>query len=455
MTPDMPDALHLKAQDIDTVEKRGKYTVGVVGCGQKGISYSLAFAEAGFKVVCTDADQSVVRRLSRGRISLPNRVMEAKLKSLTRTEMLNFTSDTKNAVAQSDIVLLTIAAKVDAKTAVDYVEIEAGCKKVGTALGKGALVIYGGVASLDLMEGVVKETVENASGLKAGKDFGLAYNPALLFEEEHSTEFSSAKELVVAANDETSLSSAATVLATLAKKSVRQIRDFKTAELAALFAVARRDVNVALSNELAILCEKAGKDYFETLEIAGLFHEIDYAPTVTEEAWRDELYLLLDMAENLNAKVRLTTIARQINENMARHAVSLVQEALRSCGKTLRRARVTLLGTTRPTISGDDVARVLESKGAKINCYDPRLSQKDLADIKPAPKRSLSEAAEGSDCIVILTSDSQFKKLNFKNLKAIMRTPATIVDLARVVEPAEVEKEGFIYRGLGKEFEKK
>ena len=95
----MPDALHLNPEEIDSVEKRGKYTVSVIGCGQKGINYGLAFAEAGFKVVCTDPDQSVVRRLSRGRLPLPDRQMESKLKTFTRTGMLSFTSDTKNSVA--------------------------------------------------------------------------------------------------------------------------------------------------------------------------------------------------------------------------------------------------------------------------------------------------------------------------------------------------------------------
>src|SRR3972149_4503862 len=101
----MPDALHLKPEEIDTVEKRGKYTVSVVGCGQKGINYGLAFAEAGFKVVCTDADQSIVRCLSRGRLPLPDREGEAKLKSYTRTGILSLTSDAKNAVAQSGIIV--------------------------------------------------------------------------------------------------------------------------------------------------------------------------------------------------------------------------------------------------------------------------------------------------------------------------------------------------------------
>lgn len=452
----MPDALHLKPEEIDTVEKRGKYTVSVIGCGQKGINFGLALAEAGFKVMYADADQSVVGQLSRGRMPLSDREIESKLKRFTRTGMLSFTSDTKSAVAQSDIIILTIAAKIDEKKNADYSEIENSCKQFGAALQRGRLAIYGGVASLGLMEGIVKETLENTSGLKAGEDFGLAYNPAVIFDGDSTAEGFSNKELLVAANDKNSLNSATIVLTTLTRKGVRQIPDLKTAELAALFALARRDVNVALSNEFAMLSETAGKDYFETIKIADVgFLKMDYAPTVTEETWKEELYLLLESAENLNAKLRLTTLARQINESMARYAVSLVQDALRSCGKTLRRSRVTLLGTTVPKSSGGDFVRMLEAKGAKISLYDPLLSRNDVSDVKPAPKRNLSEAVEGSDCIVILTADSQFKRLNLKNLRAVVRAPAAIIDLARVIEPEGAEKEGFIYRGLGKGSEKK
>ena len=451
----MPDALHLNPEEIDSVEKRGKYTVSVIGCGQKGINYGLAFAEAGFKVVCTDPDQSVVRRLSRGRLPLPDREMESKLKIFTRTGMLSFTSDTKNPVAQSDIIILTIAVKIDAKKNADYSEIENSCKQVGAALRRGGMVIYGGVASLGLMEGIVKETLENTSGLKTGGDLGLAYNPAVIFDGDRPSE-SFSEELLVAANDKNSLHSAAIILAILTKKGVRQIPDFKTAELATLFAVARRDANVALSNEFAMLCENAGKDYFETLEISDMgFLERNYAPSVAEESWRDELYLLLENAENLNAKLRLTTVAIQVNESMVRHAVNLMQDALRSCGKTLRRARVTLLGKTKPITSGEDLTTMLEAKGAKISLYDPLLSRNDFSDMEPASKRNLSEAVEGSDCIVILSADSQLKRLNLKNLRAMVRAPTAIIDLAGIMEPEDVEKEGFIYRGLGRGSEKK
>ena len=80
----LPAVLHLKPEEVDTPEKRGKYTVSLVGCGQKGVFYGLAFAEAGFKVTCTDADQSVVKRLSKGNVQLGDRQVESKLKSFSR-----------------------------------------------------------------------------------------------------------------------------------------------------------------------------------------------------------------------------------------------------------------------------------------------------------------------------------------------------------------------------------
>jgi UDP-glucose 6-dehydrogenase len=135
----MPDVLHLKPEDIDTNEKRGKYTVSVIGCWQKGVLYATVLAEAGFKVICTDADQSLVKRVARGKTPFSEREIEAKLKTLVRTGQLSTTNELKSAVAQSDIVIMALTAKIDGKKAPDYSEVESSCKQVGAALRRGAL----------------------------------------------------------------------------------------------------------------------------------------------------------------------------------------------------------------------------------------------------------------------------------------------------------------------------
>ena len=164
---------------------------------------------------------------------------------------------------------------------------------------------------------------------------------------------------------------------------------------------------------------------------------------------------MLESAENLTTKLRLPALARQINEKMVRHAVNLTQDALRSCAKTLRRARVALLGTAKPKTAVATFVKMLEKKGAKVNLYDPSLSKNELGDMARLLKRSLNEAAEGTDCIVLLHEQDQFKRLNFKKLRAVMKKPAVIVDLTGIIDPQKVEKEGFIYRGLGRGAEKK
>jgi UDP-N-acetyl-D-mannosaminuronic acid dehydrogenase len=449
----MPAVLHLKPEEIDTNEKRGKYTVSVIGCNQKGILYATAFAEAGFKVICTDADQTLVKHLAKGKTPFHDRETESKLKSLLRRRQLSVTNELKNAVSQSAIVVMTFTAKIDTQKHPDYSEVENICKQAGAALNQGTLFIYGGTAGLGFTEGVIKEILENTSGLKVGEDFGLVYNP-IQFSGSQPFPSIANQELKVAGADKTSLASAANVLGAITKKVVKQILGFKTAEAALLFTIVRKDANLALANELAVFCESAGIDYLETLELVEA-NEQSYAPTVeAQEDNGNEAYLLLESAENLNAKLRLPALARKINEDTVRHAVNLTQDALRSCGKTLRRAKVAVMGAAEPKTSTIFV-KMLEKKGAKVSLYDPLLPKNEIANMARMFKRSLKDAVEGTDCIVILTKQNRFKRLNLKKLRAIMKMPASIVDLTGVIDPEKVKRKGFTYRGIGRGVEKK
>jgi UDP-N-acetyl-D-mannosaminuronic acid dehydrogenase len=343
---------------------------------------------------------------------------------------------------------MTLTAKIDDKEHPDYSEVESSCKQVGAALRQGSLFIYGGIAGLGFTEGVIKETLENTSGLKVGEDFGLVYNPLQLCGGQSFASVSN-QELTVAALDEISLGAASKVLGTITGKKIKQSLDVKTAEAALLFTVATQDVNIALANELAVFCESAGIDYFETLKLVEPLATRFFPTVAAGEGARTEAYLLLESAESLNAKFTLSTLARKINENMIRHAVNLTKDTLRSCGKTLRRARVAVLGATKPETAASIFVKMLEAKGAKARLYDPQMAKNELFDARVL-SRTLNEAVEGADCIVILTEHDQFKRLNLMKLQAVMKMPAVIVDLTGVMEAQKVERKGFTYRGLGR-----
>ncbi len=441
----MPNVLNAKPDEIDTNEKRARYLITVVGCGRKGIVYAYAFACVGFKVECSDADPSVVKKLAKGKTPFREQDFEGKMKSVIATAQLSVTSELKKAVSRSDVVIITVPARVDDKKEIDSSATLNTLKQVGAALHPGVLVVYGEVASLGFIEGIMKETLENTSGLKAGQDFGLAYVP-IHNSQVKNIESTTNLELSVAVVGKTSQDATLNFFRTITR-NLKQINDVKTAEIATLFRATKQDASAALASELAVFCEIANVDYFEVSKLLE-FNDPGFWPTTVDGENRNEAYLLLESAENLNAKLKLPALARQINEEMVKHAVSLTQEALRNCNKTLRRARIAVLGTVNPDTATIIFVKSLQLKGAKATVYDPA-SKRDAMDLGVV-KTSLNEAVEGVDCIVVLQGEEQFKHLNLRKLKALTKTPSAIVNLAGAFDRKEVEAEGFIYRGLGR-----
>jgi UDP-N-acetyl-D-mannosaminuronic acid dehydrogenase len=308
-----------------------------------------------------------------------------------------------------------------------------------------------------MMEGSIKGTLENASGFKAGIDFGLAFSPFQI-RSETRPENNTNRERIVAAVDKASSDAASTVLEAISKNGVRKAANVKLAEASVLFDATKRDVDAALASELALFCEKVGVDYLE----ARILMDANSDPenglrTFAYESLQEEPYSLLEDAENLNLKLRISSAARETNEEMAKHAVDLTKDALRSCGKTMRRARISLLGISRmpnarspPRRIVKELAAILEARGARIGFYDPYFLDSEPTEMQHHFYKSLTEAAEGKDCLLILAEHEQLKHLNLKKLKVVMKMPAAIVDLMGIVEPQNAEKEGFIYRGFGR-----
>lgn len=449
--------MQAKPEETDTPEKRGKRTVSIIGCGQAGILQAILFADAGFKVTCADADQTTVSHIAKGRAPFLKVETGAKLKGHVKTGRLSATNEIRETVSHSDIIAITTPVRISSKKKAEYSDLENTCKKIGSSLQRGSLIIVTSLTGIGITEGLIKETLENTSGLKAGTDFGLAYSPLQTLHT-RTWEEAADHQRIIAAIDEDSLRAASIILETLTKTGVRKAANMKAAEVAALLEVLQRDVNVALANETALLCEKVGVDYVEVKRIIGT--DTDGLPpllTLADDSVGDEPYLLLEDAESFNVKSRVATAARDANEETVRHVVNLVKDALRSCGKTLKRARIALLGASQtPNAQSSlkrtakEVVETLEARGAKVSLFDPYLSENEIAYMPHHFKKTLTEAMERADCVIILTAHDQFKRLNLRKMKLTMKMPVAIVDLGGITDPNKVEKEGFVYRGLGR-----
>ncbi|MEM3696171.1 MAG: nucleotide sugar dehydrogenase [Candidatus Bathyarchaeia archaeon] len=451
-------ALNIIKEEVDTPEKREKYLVSIIGYSENGIFHVCSFAHAGFKVIFVDADQAIVNDLLRGKVPFLKREIEFKLKNYVKMGILSATTDLKTAVSQSDFIIITTPVEINEKKKPDYSNVENVCKKIGSNLRRGSLAIIASTMGVGATEGLVKEILENTSGFKVGVDFGLAYSPAPIFDQQ-PWETLTFQNRIVAALDKKSLEAASAILETITKNVVKKLGNIKIAEAAILFEAVQNDVNVALATEFALFCERACVDYLESYQLARALgcSELPLPTTFIAEKTAEKSYLFLEGTENFDLKLRMPTAAREINEEIIKHAINLTKDALRNCGKTLRRAKVSLLGIAQtpnakspPKKLVKELVKILEARGAKVNIYDPYFSGEELAEMQHYYNKNLTETLEATDCILIITRHEQFKHLNFKKLKLMTKMPAAIVDFEGIVEPYKVEREGFIYRGLGR-----
>jgi len=449
--------MEIEEYDLKISEKRRNITVSVVGCERLGLTTACLLADAGFKVFCVDADQSIVDHITKGLPPSAEPELESLLRKNVTEGRLLATTDIKNAVTGSAIVLLFVPTKIDKKRKPDYSNLERICRDVGLNLHPGALVILEGNLAPGVTETLAKETLETASGLRAADGFGLAYC---------STQTTSSTGLqgitdhtkIFAAIDRKSSDLTKAFLRLLTKGVVLQVSNIKTAEAIGLFKSVCHEANTALANELAYYCERAGIDFIEVRDVVNQMPQCHLSmPEIVDRDASDDSYLLVDETENLRMKLRTVMLARKINDALLDHVIYLVKDALRSCGRSARRARILVLGISqRPNVRElegsfiKEFIELLHNRGMLVRVYDPLFSHKELADLGYPAERTLTDAVKGMDCLVIAVPHDRFKRLNFRRIGLLMKKPPAIVDLGCVVEARDIEQKGFTYRGLGR-----
>lgn len=453
----MPNVVNLKKEDIDTPEKRANYTVTVVGCGRMGLPHAILFAEAGFKVIGVDSNPQVFASLKRGKASFFEPKLDPLLRKHVKEKGFIPSNETRMAAAQSDIIVPIVQTPLDERKRPNYSPLEKACKDVGMGMHAGSLFILSSTVGPGVTESLVKNTLENASGLKAGKDFAFAYSPVratsgrVLHDVQNYTK-------VIGAVDANSLNVASLVLGTIVKADMVHVSSIKVAETVKLFQNVYRDANLALTNEFACLCEKIGVDFLEVQEAVNTDPYVHLLlPGIVSGHIPKDPYLLLEEADNVDLKLRITLMAREVNDAMVDHAVYLVRDAMQACGKALARTKVSVLGVSyRPNIKEPrgsltkDLVKKLQTKNVYVHVFDPFFTYEELEELGYPPVRTLQKAMEGVDCLLVMVGHDTFKRINLRKFKFLARKRAAVVDMGHVFIPARAEKEEIIYRGLGR-----
>jgi nucleotide sugar dehydrogenase len=427
-------------------------TICVVGLGYVGLPTALFFAEAGYSVIGADIKKELIEKLSSGKSSIPEILDDARIQKLQKAGRIRFTSDTPQAVRDSDAILITVPTPIyEDSTLPDLRPVEGAAKAVAEGMaggaGKGKLVILESTVYPGVTEEIVQPIIEKKTGLKAGRDYGLAYCPERYNpgDREHTID---KMQRIVGAIDEHWLDIAAEMYSKITAKGVKKVSSIKTAEAAKVIENTQRDLNIGLMNELALIFDKIGLDTREVIEAASTkwnFHVYWPGPGVGGHCLPVDPYYLVWKSQQLGYEPKIITAGRQVNDYMAIHAVNLAERML----KSLKGKKVAVLGASYKGNVADAretparrICAELKKRGAHVVVYDPLVDAREIAKwgVETA---DFEGALKGADCFIIHSEHDEFKSLDLGLCARLMRTKA-IVDSRGFVGRKEAAKRGFL-----------
>jgi len=450
--------LSLSSEEVEGLLVEGNLTIGVVGLGRIGLPSAAAFAHAGLQVVASDINPEVVDSVNAGKSRFVDEPgLNEMLANVVARGKLVATTSNASVANQSDLIIICVPTPIDQAKSPDYSYIVSAAKEVGASLRSGSIVVVESTVGPGTVEGLVKDVLEAASGLRAGIDFGLAACPERSDPGSIMMNLGAVPRIIGGDSERTTEIVAAIYESSFGVKVVR-VSNPKTANAVKLTENLFRDVNIALANEFAILFEKLGIDSLETINAcASKYNFVPHYPGggVGGPCLPSNSYYLITEGMKAGNIPYIVRLAREINDRMPEHVVELVGEAMNEVGKTIRGSKIAILGVAyKPNIKDTQqtpVARVCEKlvqMGGILQVYDPMFAgEKALGfDVKG----SMQEAVADADCVVIGTAHKEFKDLDLKALATIVSGPAALVDSRNVVEPFAAAEAGFSYRGVGR-----
>jgi len=437
--------------------KSGQVTVAVYGLGKMGLPLAAVFADKGAKVIGVDVDSEVVDQVNKGKCPVPNEPgLPEMLNASVARGRLSATTDGVAAARDSDLMVILVPCLLNSDKSPDLAAVTAACSSISQGLSKGDFVILETTVpprtTRDVLLPILKQ-----SGLKEG-EFGLAFCPERTSSGRAIKDMTGAYPKVVGGIDKESSQSAEAIYSVINKKGVISVSDTTTAEAVKLFEGIYRDVNIALSNELALVCREVGVSPAEVFKIAN--------EPLSEETGRPYTNLLQPGAgvgghcipvypyfvtETTRSQSGLIKLARSINESMPFHMVDLITAALNELGRNVRGSNILVLGLafrggvkeTRNSPAIPIVQR-LKRLHANVFLYDPLFSMEEIEKFGAR----YSDGFDNMDCVVVVTDHKEFREYDWQKIGAKMRSKA-VIDGRQIIVPDRVRKLGFVYQGIG------
>lgn len=423
----------------------GRATVGIIGLGYAGLPMAVAFAEAGLPTIGVDLRPDRIAAIQAGR-SYVGDIADETIARLTAAGVLRATAEYA-ALAEVDAITICVPTPLSKTKAPDIAAIVGAIGALAPHLRPGQLVVLESTSYPGTTEEILRPAIE-AHGLVVGEEVFLAFAPERV--DPGNARFGTRNTPKLVGGVTPVCRDLAVALYRTIVDEVVPVSSPMVAETAKLLENTFRAVNVALVNEMALMCQRLGVDVWEVITAAATkpfgFMPFYPGPGLGGHCIPIVPHYLAWKLKTLGYDARFIALADEVNAAMPAHVVGLVVDALNDEAKPLKGSRVLLLGITYKPDVADlrespplEVLRLLRSKGADAVYHDPHVAELELEGEILASTTLDAAALRDADCVVIATHHRAYDwawvarharvLVDTRNVTAGLATAARVVKL--------------------------
>jgi UDP-N-acetyl-D-glucosamine dehydrogenase len=402
---------------LERIEARAA-RLGVIGLGYVGLPLAARAGRVGFPVVGFDLSSERVASINAGESYIGD-VSSDEIRELRERERLEATTDFRR-LRSCDVIIVCVPTPLNSTRDPDISYIERAAEDIARAMRSGQLIVLESTTYPGTTEEVLQPRLES-TGLKVGEDVFLAFSPERIDPGQTNSKGYNVENTPKVVGG---VSAACTELATAFYRNITSrvvpVSSPRAAELTKLFENIFRSVNIALVNELALLCDRMGLNVWEVVDAAATkpfgFMKFTPGPGLGGHCIPVDPFYLTWKAREFDLTTRFIELAGEVNTQMPRHVHDLVARALNRQRKAVNGALIALLGVAyKPDV--DDyrespvfkVMELLAADGAEIVTVDPHVARFESHDGRVYHTAPLTDdLLDRADCVVIITDHSAF-----------------------------------------------
>ena len=431
--------------------------IAMIGTGYVGLVSGACFSEFGVDVVCVDKDADKIDRLQRGEIPIYEPGLDTLVEKNVRAGRLCFTQDLANAVDGADAVFIAVGTpsrRGDGHADLSYVY--AAAEEIAAALTGYAVIVTKSTVPV----GTGREVFKIIQKCRPQAAFDICSNPEFLREGSAIGDFMRPDRVVIGTDSER----ARAVMRELYRplfliETPIVFTSLETSELIKYAGNTFLATKITFINEIADLCEKVGADVHDVAKGIGLDGRIGNkflhpGPGYGGSCFPKDTLALVKTAQDMDAPLRIVETVVDVND---KRKARMADKIIAACNGSVAGLTLAILGVTFKPNTDDmrdspslAIIPALQAAGAQIRAYDPEGMDEARALLDDVGWcDDAYQAMDGADAVALLTEWNQFRALDLKRIKELLKTPR-MIDLRNVYNPAEMAAAGFDYSCVGR-----